>query len=139
MAQVSAPSYKLEKSDIDYSTTPERKRARGTSNLDPSFSSMSQFMLTEFREAVISGICSIVTAEAGGKAKSANVSTSEYPEGSNNFRLDLVIRIEDTWETVDNLEYVVINEILEWGKNWSAPQWEDYSNRIFHSLVPLQL
>lgn len=139
MAQVSAPSYILKKSEIDYLTTPERKRARGPYHLDPFFCGVSQFMLTEFREAVIFRICSIVAAEAGGKAKSANISTSEYPEGSNDFRLDLVIRVDDTWEAVDNLEYVVLNEILEWGQRWSVPQWEDYSNRIFHSLVPLQL
>ena len=139
MAQVSAPYYIPRKSEIDYLTAPERKRARSPYYLDPFFSGVSQLMLTEFREAVILRICSIVADEAGRKAKSANVSTSEYPEGSNGFRLDLVIKVDDTWEAIDNLEYVVLNEILEWARRWSASQWGDYSNRIFHSLVPVHL
>ena len=104
----------------------------------PAYSPDAVVTLTPFSEAVIQELYFVVKRLAGPKVKSANVSWSRTEEGTE-YRFDLVVRVDVGWDDVDVWEYAILNEVTEWSESWTDLQWADYSQHIFHSLVPVQL
>ena len=108
------------------------------SNLEPTHSMDAFLTQTPFTEAVIQGICSVVADLAGAKAKTAKVSWSNVEDNADS-RWDLVIRVDASWEQIDAWEYAILDEVLKWAESWTDLQEAHYSQRIFHSLAPVQL
>ena len=105
---------------------------------DIAYSPDAVVALTTFSEAVIQELYFAVKRLAGPKVKSANISWLSTEEGID-YRLDLVVRVDAGWDDVDAWEYAILDEVTEWSESWTDPQWADYSQHIFHSLVPVQL
>jgi hypothetical protein len=104
----------------------------------PAYSPDAVVVLTPFSEAVLQELYFAVKHLAGTKVKSANVSWSSTEEGTD-YRFDLVVRVDVGWNDVDAWEYAILDEVTEWSESWTDLQWTDYSQHIFHSLVPAQL
>ena len=107
-------------------------------NLEPTYSPDAYLTQTPFTEAVIQGICSVVVDLAGTKVKIANVSWSNTEDNAD-YRWDLVIRVNASWEEIDAWEYAILDEVLKWAEFWTELQEVHYSQHIFHSLAPVQL
>ena len=104
----------------------------------PAYSPDAVVAITPFAEAVIQELYFVVKRLAGPKVKSANVSWSRTEEGTD-YRFDLVVRVDVGWDDVDAWEYSILDEVTEWSEIWTDLQWVDYSQHIFHGLVPVQL
>ena len=106
--------------------------------LEPMYSPDACLTQTPFTEAVIQGICSVVAGLAGTRVKAANVSWSKTEDNAD-FRWDLVIRVDTSWDEIDAWEYAILDEVLKWARSWTDLQQIQYSQHIFHSLAPVQL
>ena len=60
-------------------------------------------------------------------------------ERGTDYRLDLVVRVDADWDDIEDWEYAIQGEITKWSHKWTDSHWNDYSQRIFHSLVPAYL
>jgi hypothetical protein len=106
--------------------------------LEPKYSLDAFLTQTPFTEAIIQGICSVVADLAGTRFKAANVSWSTT-EDKADYRWDLVIRVDASWDEIDVWEYAILDEVLKWAEFWTASLDVEYSQHIFHSLAPTQL
>ena len=105
---------------------------------EPVYSPDAVVALTSFSEDVIQMLYIAAKNLAGPKAKSANVSWSSTERGTD-YRLDLVVRVDADWDKIEVWEYAIQDEITKWSEKWTDSQWDDYSQRIFHSLAPVYL
>ena len=105
---------------------------------EPVYSPEAIVALTSFSEEVIQNLYAAVMRLAGPNAKSANVSWSTT-KGSTDCRLDLVVRVDANWDEIEAWEYAIQDKITEWSGKWTELQWDEYSQGIFHSLVPVHL
>lgn len=103
---------------------------------DPVYTVDAFLAQTAFAEAVIEGICAFVSNLVGQKFRAANVSFLNT-EGIGH-RLDLIIKVDASWDEIDEWEYATLDEVLEWAKNWNDRQWAEYTQHIFHAMVPIR-
>ena len=106
--------------------------------VEPVYSPDAVIALTPFSEEVIQMLYITAKQLAGPKAKSANVSWSSTERGTD-YRLDLVVRVDADWDKIEVWEYAIQDEITKRSGRWTDSEWDEYSQRIFHSLVPVHL
>ena len=106
--------------------------------VEPVYSPDAIIESTPFSEQIFQLLCIAAKRLAGSKFKSANVSWSSTERGTD-YRLDLVVRVDAEWEQIEDWEYAIQDEVTKLSNKWTASQWDDYSQHIFHSLVPFHL
>ena len=74
----------------------------------------------------------------GRKLKSAHVSWFRTEDGTDH-RYDLVMRADSDWDQIEEWEDTVLDKILEWADHWTESEQDEYSERIFHSIVSSSL
>ena len=129
----------IKNATLDFGTRLERNfHQPATFDSEPAYSPDAIVALTPFASAVIQELYIEARRLAGPVFRSANVSWSNSEDGTD-YRLDLVVRVDADWDQIDAWEYAILDKVTEWSESWSESQWGDYSDRIFHSLVPAHL
>ena len=106
--------------------------------MEPVYSPDAVIASTTFSEELFQLLCVAAKRLTGSKFKAANVSWSSTERGTD-YRLDLVVRVDANWDDIEDWEYAIQDEITKWSGKWTDSQWDDYSQHIFHSLVPVYL
>jgi hypothetical protein len=99
----------------------------------------TQGALTPFREQVLNYIYRTTLGLSKGLLVSATVAPVSEPSEENSLHLHLGLTIDMGWDELDQLHDQILARVVEWSRDWSAEEQEDYGRWIYFSLTPSRI
>ena len=99
----------------------------------------TQGALTPFREQVLNYIYRTTLGLSNGLLVSAIVGPVSDPSEEDSLHLHLGLTIHMGWDELDKLHDQILARVVEWSRDWSAEEQEDYGRWIYFSLTPSRI